>query len=63
MSNISANIVENVLQDMNYTMKGSKENQRIAWEIKFNNVQKNKKDDKDEKNELNNSEEYNFDKI
>jgi hypothetical protein len=26
VSNISANIVDNVLQDMNYTMKGSKEN-------------------------------------
>lgn len=28
---------ENVVQDVNYNIKGSKENQRIAWEIKFNN--------------------------
>jgi hypothetical protein len=29
-------------------MKGSKENKRIAWEIKFNKIQK--PDDKDEQN-------------
>jgi hypothetical protein len=35
MTNFSGS--ENIISDVNYNVKGSKDTQRIAWEIKFNN--------------------------
>ena len=39
-----SNNPDNIIQDHNYKTKGSNENQRIAWEIKFNHSNKKEKD-------------------
>jgi hypothetical protein len=46
-SNFSSN-PDNIIIDQNYTMKGSNETQRIAWEIKFNQSYKKEKEETNE---------------
>lgn len=50
MTNFSG--AENIIQDVNYNIKGSKDTQRIAWEIKFN---KNDKQSSNDENQINQS--------